>query len=238
MEKKRPTNNVVLFSGGIDSLFTALYLLDKYPEEKLEAVYFNTNSLHSALEQKSAELLAKKLKLNLIIDRSLDLSVYGKQSYIPYRNLLFAIQGLQYGSIVWVGGLKENAYRDASYEAFESMEKCLNVIDEAKIQLKSPFWDYTKKEAIEWFLYKNYPESLLEASWSCYSETSLPCGECRYCFRKWVALESLNIECRHWFEQDPSKSKLAKKYYNKVLNSNGYDAQRVKDTIKVFKKYI
>ena len=74
--------------------------------------------------------------------------------------------------------------------------------EERRFTVSSPFKDRTKTDLVEEYLEKGgTPQSLFE-SYSCYEGKEVHCGQCKACFRKWVALENNGIITgeRYWKE--------------------------------------
>lgn len=212
---------ILCFSAGIDS-FVAWYFL-----RKPQTVFFDCGSRYSEKEKE----VVLKLIPNTIIDRTLDFSdkEIGEKAYVPYRNLMFAIQAAKYGDEIYIAGLKDDMVSDKTPEAFTSIEKTMNLIEKNQVTLSSPFWGMTKSEVIHWFLI-HYPDEKNELlkTVSCYHPSKKYCGACPSCFRKFVALYVNGIVL------DWCNINLALEYYTNALNGK-YDSQRNQDIITVIK---
>ncbi len=218
------TDEVLLFSGGIDS-FCAYHFL-----KRPKTLYFDLKSRYSNKEL----LVVQQLIPSTIIDTSLDLNSreQGVNAYIPFRNLLLAIQATKYASTIWIAGVKDDNVGDKNEQVFKQMSDLLTNISGKTIQVKSPFWSYTKDEVISWYLhsYKGNPDNLIKTI-SCYDSSSqIYCGNCPACFRKWIALYVNGIKL-DFFNQE-----LAEQYYQRARHGV-YDSKRNYNIIKIVHEY-
>ena len=230
---------VLLFSGGIDSLIAYHYL--DFPQP----LYVMMGHKYEAKELNCIE------NLKLIIPRLKDIEYYSNNlskfelkdnAYIPFRNLHLALNASHYGNKIYMAGVKGDDVPDKTPNAFDVMSHTLNFIkkkDEPKISIESPFWEMTKTDVIKWFL-DNYPkayaEKVLRASVSCYDASMGNCGACKSCFRKWVALEAAGVKSYDWFMGDIRKWKGIPKYV-KRFKEGCYDSQRTRESEKVLRRY-
>lgn len=184
--------NILLFSGGIDSFVGYHYLKKVHKVENLKTVYFNLGTPYS---QREIDVV-KKLIPDTIIDNSLNVgdTQQGVNAYIPYRNMLIAMLCAKYGKKIWICGLKDDVVQDKSSQAFINMKNCLNSISKPgeEINIQSPFWEMTKADVVKWYLENvdSTGNSLLETI-SCYDdkEKTNYCGRCPSCFRRFNALK-------------------------------------------------
>jgi len=216
--------SILLFSGGIDSFCAYHYL------NKPATVYFDLKTKYAAKERKHV----LKLLPDIIIDESLNLSSreFGKNAYVPFRNLLLAAQAVKYSDIIYIVGVKDDKVSDKNELIFDDMSAILSKIEGRKIHILSPFWTMTKSEVVAWYL-KNVtpdPEQLL-ATVACYStEDTNYCGACPCCFRKWNALRTNGIDIH--FHND----ELMDDYYKRALRKE-YIPERNKSIIQEIDAY-
>ena len=185
-------DRILLYSGGIDS-FCAYHFLGKP-----QTVYFY---LHSKYSMKEWRYIQKEIP-STILDSSLDIRTreQGEKAYVPFRNLLLAIQASHYADIIYIAGLKDDQVRDKNEQAFAMMSSVLSTLEDRKIEVLSPFWDMTKADVVRWYL-QNCPEGTkqeraqkLVDTVSCYApDEQSYCGACPCCFRKWVALRTNDV---------------------------------------------
>lgn len=215
------SDNILLFSGGIDSYIAWHYL--KYPQ----TVYFDLKTPYSQKEIK----VIKKLIPATMIDESLNLSErqVGKNAYIPFRNLYLAMLACKYSDTIVIAGLKDDSVSDKNELAFLKFSMLLSDLEQRQITVTSPFWQMTKEDIVKWFLYKFPPgaSEYLYNTVSCYSEEDTNyCGKCPSCFRKWCALRANGIDI------DFYNKKLMLDYYEKALKGY-YIPERNKLIIKL-----
>jgi len=182
-------SEILLFSGGVDSYIAYHFL--KMPT----IIYFYLGSRYS---QKEMHFIPKLLKEScIILDDSLSFlgKMEEKNAHIPFRNLFLAVTSVaKYSDVVWIAGLKDDNVSDKNERVFKLWSDHLSELCGRTIQIKSPFWNLTKVDIVNWFA-NRYDANLLLSTVSCYSEDPYVkyCGRCQACFRKAVALYSVNI---------------------------------------------
>lgn len=249
--------HIVLFSGGLDSLSTALVLTAKVIPEgavnifedilkrQLDLLYVNTGTKYSHLEYQAAKSLSEDLSEAYFSKTNLkDLSAFEhkENAYIPYRNLFLAAAATAYYEkieadserpfVLWMGGLKDDDVPDKSEDAFKIMSESLSGLGRRMISVRSLWWDFTKVGMVESMIEFMGDEflPLAKKSISCYKGNS--CGECPSCFRKYVSLKDNGISCEDWFEVDPRETSVAKEYQKKI-HASRYDPERRRATLRV-----
>lgn len=206
-KKKIPTGkSVLLFSGGMDSLMMNFLLMpdillfcphgNKYQERELAAI----------------EKLKPFLHGELVFDKSLTLGQLERDdAIIPARNLYFILVAANYGETIFFGSVYGDRSLDKSVKFFDKSSNILSLLysdqhwcEEHFFQVSAPFKKYTKTELLELYLFQKGPVEALFQSYSCYEGEEKPCGICKPCFRKWVALVNNNIKIPdNYFQNDP-----------------------------------
>ena len=76
--------------------------------------------------------------------------------------------------------------------------------EERTFKLLDPYKNTTKSQLVKMYIEKGYnPNDILE-SYSCYEGEETPCGICKPCVRKYIALENNNIEIPEgYFKNNP-----------------------------------
>jgi len=220
--------DVLLFSGGLDSLI-AWYYLD-YPT----CLYVDLGHRYSVKEKLVTQTLAKNLGMKLIIDKRLNLADKEEpDAYIPMRNSFLAHVGALYGDRVWIIAQKgELDLPDRSPKFFNQITNLLQYLNRnPKISVNSPFFSHTKTDMVAWYVKNQLPVENLLLSTSCYKGTN--CGTCSACFRRWVSLELNGIE--EQYAADPWDSPLAQEYLDKVKQGL-YEPTRAKEIIMALNK--
>lgn len=186
-ERDKPKGkSVLLFSGGMDSVM-------------LNHIYRPDVLLYLAhgqqYEQVELEHLGNRYS-NLIIDRSLRLGHMEREdSIIPGRNALFILQAARYGERILCGFLDDDRPADKSEEFLSEMTGLLNLLyrdqnwcEQRRFSVVAPAKHYTKTELVRAYLDLGGSKGELWQSYSCYRGKGKPCGWCKACLRKWVAL--------------------------------------------------
>ncbi len=201
---------ILLFSGGVDSLVAWHYL--NFPQ----TLYFDCKSRYSKREL----AVVKELINSTIVDCSLDLSdrEYGPRAYIPFRNLLFAAQAVKYSDTIWIAGLADDMVSDKNPTAFKQMSSTLSAMEKRNIEVKSPFWEKTKADVVAWYIKNtttNQDIQRLLNTISCYDQDCKTnyCGKCPACFRKWCAFRENGID-----ELEFENFELMVEYLRKATN--------------------
>lgn len=233
-------NNVVLFSGGLDSMATILCL--QHNEEQVSAIYVDLGTEYANREIEVCRRLADVMgfDLHVIELRSLGALAGSADSgaFLPYRNCVLATVAaahLDTDGSVWMGGLRDDNVGDKTPEAFESMTAMLKECGPNNITVRSMFWNYSKDEMVREMIvdFRDKFLDLCKVSISCYRGTR--CGECPSCFRKCVALYSNGVDCINWFKTNPLESETAKQYSTKILDQK-YDESRRVATLTALKQ--
>lgn len=226
-------NNILLFSGGLDSFIAYFYL------NKPKAVYVHLHSIYSQKELDTVIKLSKIMDMDLTVDTSLNLSPWEESNAnIPMRNMFLLMVGSYYGDEVYlIVQQGETNIPDRTPEFFKSASSIINYLWSDKqrdIHFNSPFWEMTKVDMVKWYLDQGLDPELLLQTVSCYSSEQGQCGQCSSCFRRWIALEhnGLTEEYNH----DITKYKEIPNYVQKMKNGE-YDAKRTMQTKKVLKKF-
>lgn len=238
---KELDREVLCFSGGTDSLIAWHYLNFPQPLYVMMGHRYQTKEINCIGQLKK---LIPKLN-NVIYYSGPELGRFevGDNAYIPRRNLMLALCGSYFGNKIYIAGVKGDKVEDKNESVFSIMSFAMNSIkkqNEPTIKIESPFWQMTKTNIIKWFL-DNYPkayvEKVLKTSVSCYDETTMgSCGNCFSCARKWLSLESANIQSYWWFEKDIRNFKGLYDYIDKIKKGH-YDIQRANETKQILKKY-
>jgi len=229
--------DVLLFSGGIDSLSAWFYM------NKPRCIYIDLKTKYSKKEIKNIHKLEKmipNLKVDIIEGINLGQFEEGINAFIPYRNLMLFCIAANYGDRIILAGIEDDLVEDKNLQSFNVMQNCLNFISppEKNVKFYSPFWEMSKSEIIKWML-KNVTnaEKYLRTSISCYSLTYGQCGECPSCLRKAIAFEACKLKL-DFFDNEVKSCKLIKNYNEKMKDKNSkYTQKRIKESLKVFKSW-
>jgi 7-cyano-7-deazaguanine synthase in queuosine biosynthesis len=197
-----------MFSSGLDS-----YLIKKIGNFKNEeCLFIRMGTKENRIEEEFIdENFPGVLKAELPINEfKLDNEI------IPYRNHMLALIGAQYSNNIIFGFTAGDTTKDKDYVFKAQMEGILNYfsLDEHKVRVKGPFTinmpykDMTKAQMVNKYLdrFALSIEKLFSETSSCYAGEDEPCGQCRSCLRKYVALMVNGINCSWRFKNNPALS--------------------------------
>lgn len=209
-EKNKATGkSVLLFSGGMDSVIMNHLLKpdillvfphgNKYQDMELNCIYY---------------LSAKYNLINIAYADTFDFrGMERDDAIIPSRNLYFITRAADFGETIYLGSVYGDRSTDKSLEFFKKCEDMLTYLfqdshwsEGRSFSVSAPYKDKTKTELVQMFLDAGGNPQMLLDSYSCYEGTETPCGVCKPCFRKWVALKNNNISTAGYFQKDPSKA--------------------------------
>lgn len=204
-EPERAKNNdydcIISFSGGVDSTAGAMYALKK--GMKTLAVWIGFGQKNEADELRVVKKICKKLDIKLLIVK-INLKDYvdagwdrWKMGIIPARNLLFAAVASEIAAkskksevSIFICAHKEEinyVNTDKSRRFYTTCNKIFSKIYSKKIELTTPFFNYTKPEIIS-FWKRNWSKSFgitPGETVSCYLGNN--CGNCKACFNRAIA---------------------------------------------------
>lgn len=176
--------SVLLYSGGMDS-YCLRYLLN--PSVLL---YVDIGAQYSKEE-------IQRLPKGCIVISLGDLSQFETSSGIlPCRNALYTIIASNYGEQIILGATDGDRVRDKDENFSLVMSNLLTYlwsdywVEQARtITVSVPFKNKTKREIVAEYVRKGGNiQRLAQCSYSCYRGLSVPCGACKPCYRKYVAL--------------------------------------------------
>ena len=101
----------------------------------------------------------------------------------------------QWGEI-WFGNIAEWAETpiyggDKSHRWLLTMQQLLTV-EGYDVRLASPLGSMTKADAVAWCVRNGWTDVIVRTR-SCYTPGMTSCGQCRSCFRRWIALEANDL---------------------------------------------
>ena len=232
-EKKEQVKNksVLLFSGGMDSvIFNKLLNPDVL-------LYINSGVNYESEEKRClSNLISNKYidkKKLIILDNVVNLSQFERDDKIvPNRNAILMMIASLYGETLYLGSVSGDRSFDKDEKFYKLIKKLLDHMweeqhwtEKREFKILSPYKNTTKTELVKKYLeLNNDPESLF-VSFSCYDPVSVypympfnfhfypfhysvPCGQCKPCFRKWVSLINNNVKIpKNYFYKDPWRVK-------------------------------
>ena len=183
---------VLLFSGGLDSY--ALRLLWK-PDVSL---YVNLHTEYSHVE------LAKLDHRTTVLDFPGLLAFERPDKIIPLRNLFLVAVAAQYGQQIALAATAGDRVLDKTYQFAGRASGVLSLLmndywsdRRGDYEVVLPVKHLTKRQLVGQYIAKGGdPLELANQSFSCYTPTAelRACGQCKPCFRKWVAFKLNGIE--------------------------------------------
>ena len=243
---------ILLLSGGLDSACSLFLFKPDY------AITINIGVDYNLAESFSVKYLSEKYRLLfgnitkfITINNVLNLKRYEKEdNEIPMRNLYLIMVAIneikllepnvEILDIVLVVQKDEMDIPDRKIKFFNRAEEILSSLSGININLRLPFL-YKDKTDILSEVKNTYGEELARSiymySYSCYNLSITECGNCKACFRKWVA--GINNDFYYdIYSIKPYYSDI-KNYYLENLDKYSKDRQnRIITAIKKYEKYI
>jgi 7-cyano-7-deazaguanine synthase len=197
---------LVLLSGGIDSAAALAWSKQTYPD--VVAITFQYYlrpfrerlSVFRLLQIFRAPLIevpAQFLREAADLPQPLDAEV--PEGYVANRNMIFYSIACYYAETkecdTIVGGhigIDSEAFPDASRDFFQRFADLANhALLRRKIKIELPFAENNKAEVIKNAIAWGVP---LESTWSCYWDTTQPCGKCISCVERAEAFASVGVK--------------------------------------------
>lgn len=234
--------HILLFSSGVDS-FIAYYYLKKHGIDKLQLVYFfNSNVKYAQAELYHVQRCKEVIQDNILVLPVKFPLTEDNESFIPARNLLFALQSVldlaypKYDNVyVYLGGLRDDRVSDNSPEFAKTLSEVLTLSCNRQITVKSAF-DYklSKFEIVKWFI-DNFPDqtnNLVDYTFSCYTPKGVEhCYSCRACFRRNVVLQDIILLPFY------DNRKLSQWYKDFKRHGQDYDEIRKRESIRYIERW-
>lgn len=226
--------NVLLYSGGVDSVAYALHL-------KQRGISFSPVWLASRRREIHGDSKVKYWARRWGVPLNTRVAPEHSSLYPRFRNLTYACIALENteGPVtVHIGGLADDRCEDKTPAAFEAMSQCLSQISGNKIKVVSWFFPYTKKQVVEYLIRRVGPQDALKGTVSCYGGPP-ECGSCPACYRKWIAFEAAGVPCMHHFFDTPLDGALLRQavVYAKGIQGEKYHPKRVEYTQTVAERF-
>ena len=229
---------VVLFSGGIDSLTTAVMLLEQ--KKKFTGLYVDFGHRYATAETAAVYRLSTQLEIDVKFIELTGIGEFEKEdSEIPFRNLIIlelaAMIGAKEIYISVEEGSFENVSRDRSPEFFRRAQELLNWMQREDIKIWNLLSTFTKQDEVEYVLNsRKDARELLSKTFSCYGNHTRPCGRCKACCRTFLAGIGAGFERSDWIS-NPLESGTLQSYIIDT-KQNKYSGRRGKQYLEVFKK--
>lgn len=198
--------SVLLYSGGLDCTMQSFLLK---PDILL---YMDVESFYSKREIEHLGT-RKHFGGKLIIDSSLQIGEFEMTNfYLPYRNLYFILNALQYGENIYlgfgegdIGTDKNQAFIDKTISIVKEMtSKSWITPEHTQFTINAPYLNYTKAELLAHCIDRGISVDLIKSIRSCYDNDSvIGCGKCSPCLSKTVALVKNGISIEGIFDSDP-----------------------------------
>lgn len=182
-------NNVIMYSGGLDSFLTYKYLINnKDIKDTLSLLYFNLGArcTSAEIELFNTDSFKKHVTCDsFLISDALNLGDLETESaYIPNRNILAAItvNSITGADRIWIGGTLSDRVNDNNDHVCYQLSNLLSSMHNKDIKIDSPFYDQHKCDIVRNYIETNgfghYNDkheaqiSLLESTFSCYNPLS------------------------------------------------------------------
>ncbi len=239
--KAIPINKtVLLYSGGLDSLMVA-YLLN--PDILL---YIPSGTVY---EDKETRVIKKQIEDGIltselvILDKELDLIDFERDdAIVPDRNAYLILLAANFGDTIWLGGINGDRSVDTDENFCRMMVDLLDYTHQdqhwtkaRKFTITSPLHHLTKTDIIKQFLELGGDPSIIEDSYSCYLGEDKPCGVCKPCVRKAVAMINNGISTVDYFQHNWRDAQWIKQVMPEIKQLI-YRGDEDKDFLEALKK--
>ena len=121
-------------------------------------------------------------------------------TYVPFRNAHFLASAVSWAEVlkadsIYIGAVEADSsgYPDCTKEFFSAFQETINTgtKPETTITIKTPLIDMTKAEIVRLGLELKAPLGL---TWSCYKDSSVPCGNCDSCLLRLRGFETAKVK--------------------------------------------
>ncbi len=238
---KQTGKSVLLFSGGMDSIMHAELL---NPDMLLR---ISLGETYEKMERQQALKVIYTMKWEHKFKEITNVFNFSEMELdnliIPNRNAYLILKASEYGDKIYLSAIEGDTNKDKDEPFFPLMQNLLNHLWEEhgwtetrKFEVSAPFQKITKTELLAAFLAKQKAggQSEKEAftpiltSYSCFTGNEKPCGVCKPCMRKAVALvnNGYNIYSDGgYFDNDPLEGleKLTDRFPHNYRGREGYD---------------
>lgn len=204
--------SVLLFSGGMDSLIMNRLLKPDVLLVVSMGADYEDREFGSILNlSKHGDIDGGKVK---ILYDVLGLRAYERDdAIVPNRNAHLVLLASMYGETIWIGAVSGDRSYDKDEQFCAHMKALLDHMWEEQhwterrtFRVEIPFKILTKTRMVANYLMCGGSAASLLRSYSCYSNAQ-PCGHCKPCFRKWVALVNNDIVIPpNYFAADPAQA--------------------------------
>ena len=209
---------VLLFTPGLDTFLTTVYLKTYCPTINYDKVYFNLSSKYSRNELDFISVVYGRF-YDCISD-SINISkIESESAYVPNRNILLATmaQGMYDADVVLISGFKDDRVSDNNMEVMDKLSVLLSMTSGKEVTVGSMFWDFEKSQILSHAIQtgKTNIREATSKTYSCYDarnnrgciectkvvngEITKPklyidgCRTCKACFRKFSALAACDL---------------------------------------------
>jgi len=229
-QKEQPRNKtVLLYSGGMDSL-----IIDHLLKPDI-LLNISMNSAYDKRERRSFEQDNRMIYLDDVIN----LGRYERDdAIVPNRNAHLILLASHYGETIWLGSVSGDRSFDKDEKFYLRMEDLLNHMwqeqhwtEERKFSISSPFKDKTKTELVREYINNDGDINLLWKSYSCYEGREKHCGQCKACFRKWVAMTNNKLDIDNYWDNPPWEANWLDSIKDGVYNGS-YRGKEDSDILK------
>jgi 7-cyano-7-deazaguanine synthase len=195
------------------------YFQDRYGKDKV----FDTIKLDLTPIINPIQEIINNFRKNGFENKELDEA--NLKHYFPNRNLLFSsIAGVFAETLGYLNGLKEvsvcigihkhttyKPYWDITSDFANAVQNVANLNDTMKIDIATPFVEWTKSDIVKYMVEKNIP---YELTWTCYEpqlkgEYYLPCRVCQACIERENAGIQTNINNMNEYNCTVESNKLS-----------------------------
>lgn len=196
-ERMETLRSVALcYGGGTDSTIAAYDALKTYKKDEIVLIWVNYGQEYAEKEREAAKFMMEEGFEVVIIEKPLEQRKPEWDYIVPARNLLMASIGSQYADRVWIVGTQrdEGAHgaSDKSTEFYQMATQAFTDYYHTEVTVESPFNEITRTEEIALLIKqvgRDEAVRILSHTNTCYHPTGTFCGECKSCYKRYIAME-------------------------------------------------
>lgn len=224
-------SDVVLYSGGPDSLITYYWCKSKGMDPK--AVYFRLGHRYQQQEQSAVvatipDTMVSNVLCGLGAWEEENANLYARNAFLVIAGSRFLDPGEP--GRVWLSVQKhELEIPDRSVGFLEKISSLVGQL-QPEGAVSSPWLYADKTEMVKWYLGAGMPKDLLVRTRSCYQVSQVHCGGCPACVRRFIAFAANDVPTM-WIQR-PDRSPMADTYRQRAKEGM-YPPERCKRILEV-----
>jgi 7-cyano-7-deazaguanine synthase in queuosine biosynthesis len=233
---------VLLFSGGLDSLCTAYLMRPQVLLYVPMGMRYEEPELERIRKFLQPQMLMSGLAPVTVVRDTLNLKEWERpDKIVPNRNALLVLVASMYGDNISLAAVAGDRSCDKDDTFCWAMTQLLRHTWQAQhwtparnITVDLPVKLYTKSKLLERALFSGMPAQLALDSWSCYEAGIQPCGVCKPCVRKYVALTICKVHIPNgYYQHSPLTAPWINDALRAIRSDSGWRKEEDADFLQV-----